>query len=147
MKIKRKGAYWYPLTDEDYHGSSGSNWNKNFSNLSAQRGVEACLLQGCKPKDVVRVIPDPFDFMLRYKTPGGATVFIGDKAQLKTVRYYVSTQGQKMKKVAPPRGIVGQNKRKNSLTDEVFDRISKEVGPDKWDERIHTKSKSKYKTV
>lgn len=143
-KIKRKGAYWYPLTDEDYHGSSGSNWNKDFSNLSAQKGVEACLLHGCRPDDIVRLIADPFDFMLRYKTPGGAKVYIGDKPQLKTVRYYVSTAGEPMKKIASPKGIIGEFKRKNKITDELYKKVRHEVGPGVWDDRIHTKNKSKY---
>jgi hypothetical protein len=142
-KIKRKGAYWYPLTDEDYHGSSGSNWNKNFSNLSAQKGVEACLLHGYRPADIVRTLSDPFDFMLRYKTTGDAKVYIGEKEQLKTVRYYVSTEGQAMKKVASPKGVIGEFKRRNKITDEVYRKIKAEVG-DKWDERIHTKNKSRY---
>lgn len=146
-KIKRKGAYWYPLTDEDYHGSSGSNWNKDFSNLSAQKGVEACLLHGYRPADIVRCLTDPFDFMLRYKTPGGAQVFIGDNPQLKTVRYYVSTAGQPMKKVASPKGIIGDFKRKNKITDEVYKKVRHEVGPGVWDARIHTKNKSKHAMV
>lgn len=143
-KIKRKGAYWYPLNDEDYHGSSGSNWNKDFSNLTAQKGVEACMLHGYRPADIVRCLTNPFDFMLRYKTPGGARVYIGDKPQLKTVRYYVSLSGEKMKKVAEPKGIIGEFKRANKLSDEFFNKVLKEVGPGKWDERIHTKNKSKY---
>lgn len=145
--IKRKGAYWYPLTDEDYHGSSGSNWNKDFSNLSAQKGVEACLLHGHRSSEIVRLITNPFDFMLRYKTTAGAQVFIGEKAQLKTVRYYVSKAGQPMKKVAPPKGVVGEFKRRNGLKDDFYNKIKSEVGPDKWDERIHTKNKSKYAIV
>lgn len=144
--IKRKGAYWYPLTDEDYHGSSGSNWNKDFSNLTAQKGVEACLLHGHRPTDIVRCITNPFDFMLRYKTPAGARVYIGDKPQLKTVRYYVSTAGEKMKKVAAPKGNIGEFKRKNKIDDDFYRKIKAEVG-DKWDDRIHTKNKSKYETV
>jgi hypothetical protein len=145
--IKRKGAYWYPITDEDYHGSSGSNWNKDFSNLSAQKGVEACLLNGYRPSDIVRCIANPFDFMLRYKTPGSAKVYIGDRPQLKTVRYYVSNSGQPMKKLASPKGVIGHFKRKNGLKDEEFNKINKEITPGTWDERIHTKNKSKYEVV
>jgi hypothetical protein len=138
-KIKRKGAYWYPLTDEDYHGSSGSNWNKDFSNLAAQRGVEACLLHGYRPEDIIRTFSNPFDFMLRYKTPAGAKVYIGEREQLKTVRYYVSTAGQPMKKIAMPKGIIGQFKRKNGITDEMWAKRG-----EAWDPAFHTKNKSRY---
>lgn len=146
-KIKRKGAYWYPITEDDYHGSSGTNWNKDFSNLSAQKAVEACLLNGWHPRDVVRLITDPFDFMLRYKTNAGAKLYIGDKEQLKTVRYYVSTQGQPMKKIAAPKGELGTYKRRNKITDELWQQVMQEIPPGSWDERIHTKNKSKYAQV
>lgn len=145
--IKRKGAYWYPIKDEDYQGSSGSNWNKDFSNLSAQKGIEAVMLHGYRTEDVVRLITDPFDFMLRYKTPGGATLYVGDQPQLKTVRYYVSTKGEPMKKIATPKGEIGAWKRRNKLTDSEFNKILKEIPPGAWDERIHTKNKSKYAAV
>lgn len=146
-KIKRKGAYWYPLTDEDYHGSSGSNWNKDFSNLTAQKGVEACLLYEGRPADVVRLFVDPYDFMLRYKATGDARVFIGNKLQRRTTRYYVSTRGESMRKVAPPKGTPGNYKRKNGLTDSFFVEILKTLQPRTWDARIHTKNKSKYQEV
>lgn len=146
-KIKRKGAYWYPINEDDYHGSSGTNWNKDFSNLAAQKGVEAVLLNGWNPGDVVRCFTNPFDFMLRYKTPGGAKVYIGDKEMLKTVRYYISKSGQPMRKIASPKGIVGQFKRKNGIADSLFKEVLSTVGMDKWDERIHTKNKSRYAAV
>ena len=139
--IKRKGAYWYPIKDEDYQGSSGSNWNKDFSNLSAQKGVEAVHIGGWSPEAVVRLLFDPFDFMLRYKTPGGARLYVGDKEQLKTVRYYVSTKGEPMKKIAMPKGEIGAYKRRNKLSDSEFNKILKEIPPGAWDERIHTKNK------
>ena len=146
-KIKRKGAYWYPITEDDYHGSSGSNWNKDFSNLTAQKGVEACMLHGARPDDIVRCLTNPFDFMCRYKTPGGAKVYIGEKEQLKTVRYYISIDGKPMKKISAPKGVVGHFKRKNGITDAYYKEIKSQVGTDIWDERIHTKNKSKYAQV
>lgn len=146
-KVKRKGAYWYPLTDEDYHGSSGSNWNKDFSNLAAQKGVEAAHVHGFDPHDVVRLITDPFDFLLRYKTPSGSTVYIGDRPQLKTVRYYVSVAGEKMKKVSRPKGEMGGFKRRNKLTDEFYNKVRSEIPEGTWDQRIHTNNKSKYEEV
>lgn len=146
-EIKRKGAYWYPIKAEDYWGGSGSNWNKDFSNMSAQKGIEQVLLKGCTPEQIITLISDPFDFMLRYKTTAGAKVFIGDKEMLKTVRYYVSTKGEKMQKIARPKGKLGDWKRKNGLTDAEFERISKTVPEGTWDERIHNKKKSKYTEV
>lgn len=146
-KIKRKGAYWYPINDEDYHGSSGSNWNKDFSMMVVQKAIEQVLIHGDNPEDVVRLICDPFDFMLRYKTPAGAKLYIGEKEMLKTVRYYVSTKGEPMKKIATPKGEIGTFKRRNSLSDSHYNKILSEIPKGTWDERIHTKNKSKYAAV
>lgn len=142
-EIKRKGAYAYPIKDEDYWGGSGSEWHKDFSNLAAQKGVEKVLIDGVRASDAVRVISDPFDFMLRYKTPASSKVFIGDREMLKTVRYYVSLTGDRMRKISKPKGTLGEYKRKNGLKDAEFNKILKEVPPGTWDARIHTKNKSK----
>jgi hypothetical protein len=146
-EVKRKGCFWYPVQESDYWGGSGSNWNKDFSNMSAQKGIEQVLTTGCTPEQIVKLISDPFDLMLRYKTTAGAKVYIGNKEMLKTVRYYVSTKGEKMQKIAKPRGEIGTWKRKNGLTDSEFERISKTVPAGQWDERIHNKKKSKYTEV
>jgi hypothetical protein len=142
-KIKAKGAYWYPKKEGDYDGW----WNKDFSNMAAQKSIEACLIRGYLPRDVVRLLSDPFDFMLRYKTPSGAKLYVGDKEQLRTVRYYVSTEGEPMKKIANPKGELGDWKRKNKITNEEFARIRSEIPKGAWDERIHTKNKGKYTAV
>lgn len=146
-KIKRKGAYAYPIKDEDYWGGSGSEWHKDFSNLAAQKGVEQVMLTGCKPEEIVRLISNPFDFMLRYKTPAGAKVYIGEKEQLKTTRYYVSVRGEKMFKRSKPKGPVGTYKRRNRISDKEFNSIVSQISEGVWDERIHTKNKSKYEEV
>jgi len=142
-KLKRKGAYEYPRSIEDYDGW----WNKDYSNLASRIAAEKAMVNGIPVEVIIRIIHDPFDFMLRYKATGDARLYIGDQEQLKTVRYYVSVSGQPMKKVAPPKGEVGQFKRRSGLKDEYFKTILEEVGRDKWDERIHTKNKSKYAIV
>lgn len=139
-ELKRKGAYWYPLCDKDYEGW----WNKDFSNLASKKAAEKAMTLSWPVELAIRLMVNPFDFMLRYKATGGSKIFIGDKQQLKTVRYYVSVAGEPMKKIAPPKGELGQYKRKNKLTDKYFNQIMKEIGKDVWDERIHTKNKSKY---
>ena len=142
-KVKAKGAYWYPKRDDDYEG----NWHKDHSMMVVQKATEACLIHGWSAEDVVRSMTNPFDFMLRYKLTGSSRLYIGDEPQQRTVRYYVSTEGQPMKKVSEPKGEVGQFKRKNKLSDAFFTRVMNEIGKDVWDDRIHTKNKSKYETV
>lgn len=144
---KRKGAYQYPRGLKDYWGGSGSEWHKDFSNLSAQKGIEQVLMTGVEAKHVVRCITNKFDFMLRYKVPSGAKVFIGSQEMSKTIRYYISLSGEPMFKIAMPKGEIGAWKRKNGLSDSEFKRIKALIPEGQWDERIHTKNKSKYKEV
>lgn len=141
-KVKRKGAYSYPTCEKDYDGW----WNKDYSNLASRKASEKVMLDSWPVESALRLITDPFDFMLRYKVPGGSKLYIGEVKQLKTVRYYVSKTGEAMRKVSPPKGESGQFKRKNKLTDEHFDSVMKEIGKDVWDDRVHTKNKSKYET-
>lgn len=142
-EVKRKGAYWYPIEPKDYDGV----WNKDFSMLVVQRATEQCLVQGWSPEVAVKLITDKFDFMKRYKTPGGANVYIGTEKMQKTVRYYVSKSGHHMKKIATPKGKIGDFKRANGLTDSFYDKIKSEIPEGTWDARIHTKNKSRYEAV
>lgn len=142
-KMKRKGCFWYPETDKDYDGV----WNKDFSAMVVQKAVELVLTQGVSVREAVRIHTDPFDFMLRYKAVGSARVMIGDKECSKTVRYYVSSKGEPMKKIAKPKGEIGHFKRKNGITDELYNRILSVIPKDTWDERIHNKRKSRYEIV
>ena len=139
-KFKLKGAYWYPEKLADYDGV----WNKDFSNLASIKAAVLAITEDIPVWAAVRLMTDPFDFMLRYKATGESRLFIGEEEQLKTVRYFVSACGQPMKKVAPPKGEAGQFKRANSLKDDFFETVMKEIGKDVWDARIHTKNKSKY---
>jgi len=142
-ELKRKGAYWYPLNDKEYEGW----WNKDFSNLASIIASEKAMINSWPVEAAIKLITNPFDFMLRYKATGESRLYIGDEEQLKTVRYYVSKSGKPMKKVAPPKGEIGQYKRANGLKDATFEAVMKEIGRDVWDARIHTKNKSKYETV
>jgi hypothetical protein len=58
----------------------------------------------------------------------------------------MSVSGEPMKKVAPPTGEMGEYKRKNKLQDSFFSQVMTQIGKGVWDERIHTKNKSKYDT-
>lgn len=142
-KLKRKGTYWYPLNEKEYEGW----WNKDFSNLASKKAAEKAMTHSWSVSTAIRLICNPFDFMLRYKATGKSKLFIGDVQQLKTVRYYVSISGEPMKKVSPPKGEIGQYKRANKIKDEYFDQIMKEIGKDVWSEKIHTNNKSKYGIV
>lgn len=140
---KLKGAYWYPETVKDYFEPVMS-WHKDYSNLASIKAALKAMTHSWPLEMAIRLMTDKFDFMLRYKATGESVVYIGETEQLRTVRYYVSTKGEKMKKVSPPKGEMGEYKRANSLKDEVFNAVMKEIGKGVWDARIHTKNKSKY---
>ena len=142
-KVKRKGAYWWPEKDSDYEGV----WHKDFSNIASIKAADQAMRTGRKIEDIIYALSDPFDFMLRYKTPGGSKVYIGDEEMLKTVRYYITSNGLPMKKIAGARGPVGQYKRANKTPQDVYDAFTKENGVGKHDPTIHTKNKSKYEEV
>lgn len=141
--LKRKGAYWYPTTIKEYDGW----WNKDFSNLASIKATEKAMTNSWPLETAIRLVTDPFDFMLRYKATGESRVFIGEEEQLKTVRYYVSISGKPMKKVAPPKGEVGEYKRANKIPDDLFNSVMTAIGKGVWDSRIHTKNKTKYDKV
>ena len=142
-KVKRKGAYNYPETLDDYEGF----WNKDYSMMAVQKAVSLCLVDGLNPEVALRLITDPYDFCIRAKTPSGADIFLGDKVMPKTVRYFVSTNGHKMIKRAKPKGVIGEYKRKSGLSNTFYDDIKATVPDGVWDERIHTKNKGKYEEV
>ena len=142
-KTKAKGAYWYPKNEKEYEGW----WNKDFSMMCVQKGVEAYMLNGWQPEDTLKAMSNPFDFMKRYKATGTSQLFIADTKQQKTCRYYVTKDGEPMKKAAEPKGKIGAFKRKNKLTDTFFAKTLSEIPEGAWDERIHTKNKSTYQTV
>jgi hypothetical protein len=143
---KLKGAYWYPEKIKDYFEPVMS-WHKDFSNLASIKAAVKMMTHSWPVEVAIKLITDPFDFMLRYKATGESRLFIGEEEQLKTVRYYVSLTGKPMKKVSPPKGEAGEFKKKNGLKHGVYEAIMKEIGKGVWDERIHTKNKTKYGIV
>jgi hypothetical protein len=134
-KLKLKGAYGYDL-----------GWHQNHSNLVVPKAAEAALVRGEDIREFIMNHNDVFDFFLRTKVPRNSSLEWGGETVQNIVRYYISTEGKKLQKVMPPAGPPGEYKRANKLTDQYFNSIMSEVGLGVWDERIHTKNKSKYET-
>lgn len=143
MKIKAKGCFWYPKNLEDYN----TGWNKDYSMMVVQKCAEAMLVHDMNPEAIIGVFTNPFDFMKRYKSNAASKVYIGSQLCPKTVRYYVSTQGEPMVKIDPPRGEEGSFKRKNGLSDKEFNDVLNSIPKGQWDTRIHTSNKSTYQEV
>lgn len=143
MRVKAKGCFWYPKNLDDYEGF----WNKDFSMLVVQKCTELMLVNDLNPEAIIGIFTDKFDFMKYYKAKGASILMVGDTPVQKTCRYYVSTAGQPMKKIDPPRGPKGTYKRKNSLTDKFYNSILSSIPEGTWDARIHTGNKSVYEEV
>ena len=149
--VKRKGAYEYKLA-----------WHQNHSCKVVAKAAEAALVHGQDIGEFVRNHKNINDFMLRAKVGRQDLLMYGDKEVQRISRYYVSHQGEVLKKVSPPKAPykVGQWKRANGLTDHFYNSVIAELEqfvatPRKepievdvtglpWDERINTKAKSKY---
>jgi hypothetical protein len=131
-KLKRKGAYEYDL-----------GWHQNHSALVVPKAAEAALVHGRDIREFISNHDDALDFMLRTKVPRSSLLEWGGQRVANIVRYYISTEGKTLEKVMPPAGPDGAYKKKNGVPDHYYQQVLAEVG-DAWDERIHTKNKSKY---
>lgn len=147
--LKQKGAYWHPdplRFVESIAESQPPAWHKDHSAPIIQRAAVVAMVHGIDPAVFIRAHTDPFDFMLRAKVSRADRLLLGDQEQQRLMRYYISTDGKPLVKVSPPaKGAnVGDYKRANGVPESVFRSISAELQPGQWDERIHTKNKSKY---
>jgi len=129
-KLKSKGAYAH----------AGLGWHQNHSSLVIQKAAEAHLLHDTPIAEFILSHTDLFDFLLVSKTPNSSIVRYGNDVIDNINRYYVSTDGDVLSEQRKLKGIAGQYKRANKLTDEYYDRIMEEIGLGIWDARIHTKN-------
>lgn len=148
-KLKQKGAYWHPDPlnyAESISKASPSSWYKDLGNIVSIRAAIAYMTQGIDPDVFIRCHSDPFDFMCRAKVDRGSELRLGGKPMQRITRYYVSTDGQAMTKHSPPpKGAsIGEFKRRNGISDTEYRRVLETLAPGTWDERIHTKNRSKY---
>ena len=136
-KLKRKGAYEY---ERQYH--------QDVSALVVAKAVEQYLVNNIDIESFIKHHTDEFDFCIRGKVPRSNRLVIRypeldfEHDLQKLTRYFIAHDGGELVKIAPPRGIPGQYKRKNKLTHRYFESIMAEIGQDVWDERVHTKNKS-----
>jgi len=134
MIIKRKGRYCY---------GSDLHLHQNHSKQCVAMTVEAYLMTGEDVDTYIRSLPLQC-FLMAVKIPRNSTLKIGDTTVPNILRYVISNTGGELIKVMSVKGVPGQYKRANKLTDQYFDAVMDEIGLDIWDERIHTKNHSKY---
>ena len=142
-KVKRKKDYEWNL---EIH--------KNFSRLVVPKIAEQVLLHGGNVSELVRNHPSLDDFFIKAKSKGEAKLYLDGKEIQKISRYYVSKTGGSLTKVSlPPKGaLIGSWKRANKLSNKYYEDCLNNPplsGPvddhgTVWDERIHTKGKTKH---
>lgn len=150
-KIKRKGAYEYKY-----------QWHQDPSAMIVARAAEAALVHGEDIRTFITQHRDPFDFMLRAKVPRSARLVMrwpewgAEQEMQNTTRVFISRNGGSLVKLLPPTGVPGTWKRKNGVKDDVYNAVMREITGQPgdldsvgtpWDERIHTKSRSKHDAV
>lgn len=130
---------------KDFAYGDDLDWSQNFSMQIVAKACEAVLIRNEDLEEYIYSHDDLFDFCLHTKIPRSSYAELENGQRVDNViRYIVSTDGQSLTKVSPPIGTPGEFKRANKLTDEYFNSVMNEIGPGVWDQRIHTKNKSKY---
>lgn len=146
-EVKLKGAYWYPANfPDDISNAQPPAWHKDFSAVVVTKAAVAHMVEGADIERFVYGHSDPFDFMCRAKVDRSSRLMIGDQEVQRITRYYVATSGGAMRKISPPTGTPGAYKRKSGVSEFEYDTIMGQIAPGAWDERIHTKNRSKYET-
>lgn len=146
-KLKTKGAYWFPVKfPDDISNAQPPAWHKDFSNIVSTMAAVEHMVNGVDIERFIYSCADPFLFMCRAKCDRSSKLMIGDQEVQRIIRYYVAHNGGDLKKVSPPVGTPGEYKRKNGISDFEWHTVLQEIGPGVWDNRIHTKNKSKYET-
>lgn len=146
--LKLKGAYWTP-DPLNYHASVSEAqppaWHKDLGNVISVRAAVAAMVHGIDPETFIHMSTNPYDFMCRIKVKRSDNLFYGGKEIQRNTRYYVSTNGFEMIKVAPPPGDKkeGAYKKANGVTEEQYKAVMLETGG-KWDARVCTKNKNVY---
>lgn len=141
--LKRIGAYAYETAAEN-PATRELPWYKDWSARVVAMAAEAYLVRGVPVADFIANHDDAYDFLLRTKVPRSSKLMWGDEQVSNIVRYYVSTDGKQLTKVAPSRGVPGEFKRANKIPDKLYSSVMAEIGPGVWDARVHTKNKSRY---
>ena len=144
--LKLKGAYWFP-DPADYHKSVAEAqppaWHKNLSNMASVRAAVAAMVDGVDPEAWLRFHTDPYDFMCAVKSRRKDQLVWGGQPVQKTTRYYITTDGQELLKIAPPAGRIGAPKRRNGVSEREYLQVMESNGW-QWDGSVCTKNRSVY---
>lgn len=169
-KLKRIGAYAHERMDEN-PGTREVPYGKDPSQLIVPKAAEAALVRGEDIRTFIMNHADDYDFMCRAKVPRSNRLVMrwpeydAEMELNSIIRYYVSNDGGTLVKIAPPTGEIGTWKRATKVSDTLYSQVMTELWRDvddmdsiggtylvrdmdskgiPWDERIHTKNRSKH---
>lgn len=159
-KIKRIGAYAYERMDEN-PGTREIPYGKDPSQIVVAKAAEAALVHGKDIREFIMNHADDYDFMCRAKVPRSNKLVMRwpeyDNAEVELsniIRYYVSTNGGTLHKIAPPTGPANTWKRASKVSDQLYHQVIAELRERDGDNidaagiphdpRIHTKNRSKH---
>ena len=172
-KLKRIGAYAHERMDEN-PGTREVPYGKDPSQLVIPKAAEAALVHGVDIRGFIMNHADDYDFMCRAKVPRSNRLVMRwpeyDNAEVELnsiIRYYISNTGGALVKIAPPTGEIGTWKRAAKVSDTLYSQVMAEINSQEhtdkmmlnahygtgteldsagipWDERIHTKNRSKH---
>lgn len=136
-KLKRIGAYAYVTADED-PGTRELPHHKDWSSRVVAMAAEAALVRGEGIREFIEDHQDIHDFMLRTKVPRSSMLEHGGEQVANIIRYYISTDGDILEKVAMSKGVEGHYKKAQKTSDKAYEMADNTV----WTEGIHTKNQS-----
>lgn len=143
-KHKLKGAYWSP-DPLNYENSVSQQqppaWSKDLGNCVSIRAAFAYMIHGVDPETFIRLTTNPYDFMCRIKVNRSDKLMYNGNQVQRNTRYYVSTTGAELVKIAPATGKPGTYKKANGIPEEEYLRVMTETNWE-WDVRVCTKNKS-----
>lgn len=171
-KLKRIGAYAHERMDEN-PGTREVPYGKDPSQLIVPKAAEAALVRGEDIRTFIMNHTDNYDFMCRAKVPRSNRLVMrwpeydAEMELNSIIRYYVSNDGGTLVKIAPPTGEIGTWKRATKVSDTLYNQVIAELSTQEhtdkmmldahygtgteldsagipWDERIHTKNRSKH---
>ena len=151
--LKLKGPYWTPdptCWHESIANAQPPAWHKNLSNPVSARAAVAHMVYGVDIEQFIRACKNPYDFTNQKKINRSDHLYWGDLETQRNCRYYISTDGKDLVKVAkpklPPGAKIGAPKKGRQATESEYLKVMNANGW-QWDETVCTKNKSTYQIV
>ena len=144
--LKLKGTYWYPDPD-NYHDSISNSqpvsWYKRFDAVISTMAAVEHMTKGVDIEQYIKSCFNPYAFCCAVKVNRSDMLMWGDVKEQRNTRFYISTDGKPLVKLAPPTQQAGTFKKSPKVSDADYKRVMLETGG-AWDARVCTKNKTMH---